>query len=102
MEETEKMNKRKGDIEKYFTEKYLKHSCFDTLEELLEDKTLVQVNAPRALIATELIGAWKGLNDNYKTIITLEEVLKFMSSDECMGYWDTYNFIEQQLKEARK
>lgn len=56
----------KKEIKKYFEEKYLKHSCFDTLEELLEDKTLVQINAPRVLIACELMGIWKGLNDDGK------------------------------------
>jgi hypothetical protein len=56
----------KSETEKYFEGKYLKHSCFDTLKELLDDKTLVQINAPRALIAMELIGVWRGLNDDYK------------------------------------
>jgi len=50
-------------IKKYFEEKYLKNTCFSTLDELLNDKTLVEVNAPRALIAVDLVGIWKGLND---------------------------------------
>jgi hypothetical protein len=51
------------ELKKYFEEKYLKHSCFDTLEELREDTTTIQINAPRALVAVELMGIWKGLND---------------------------------------
>lgn len=52
-------------LKEYFEEKYLKNSCFRTLDELLNDKTLVQINAPRALIAVELVGIWKGLNDGF-------------------------------------
>jgi hypothetical protein len=55
---------QKEELKKYFEEKYLKHTCFDTLEELLGDKTLVEINAPRALIAVELCGVWRGLNDD--------------------------------------
>lgn len=53
----------KTKLKKYFEENYLKHTCFDSLEDLMSDKTLVQVNAPRALIAVELQGVWRGLND---------------------------------------
>lgn len=51
-------------MKKYFEEKYLKNTCFETLNELLNDRTTVEINAPRALIAVDLIGVWKGLNDN--------------------------------------
>ena len=54
----------KEELEKLFEERYLKGTCFSSLKELQEDKTLVDVNAPRALIAIELIGIWRGLNDN--------------------------------------
>lgn len=53
----------KEELKKYFEEKYLKGTCFDTLEDLLKDKTLVDINAPRALIAVNLLGVWRGLND---------------------------------------
>ena len=56
----------KEELRKYFEEKYLKGTCFDTLEELLKDKTLVQVNAPRCLIAINLKGVWKGLQELLK------------------------------------
>jgi len=51
------------ELEKYFEEKYLKGTCFNSLKELKQDKTLVEVNAYRALIALELLGVWQGLND---------------------------------------
>ena len=47
-------------LEKEFEESELKHTCFDNLKELKKDKTLVQINAPRALIACELLGRWGG------------------------------------------
>lgn len=53
----------KAKLRKYFEEKYLKGTCFDSFEDLMSDKTLIQVNAPRALIAVELKGVWRGLND---------------------------------------
>ena len=53
-------------IKDYFEEHYLKGTCFDSLEDLLKDKTSVLVNAPRALIACELLGAWRGLKDGIK------------------------------------
>jgi hypothetical protein len=68
--------KDKDKIRKYFEEKYLKLTCFDTLDELLNDKTLVQVNAPRTLIACELVGIWKGLNDKNKEFEQKEQSLK--------------------------
>lgn len=51
------------ELKKYFEEKYLKGTCFESLKDLMDDKTLVQINAPRALIAVELMGVWRGLND---------------------------------------
>ena len=59
------MNKK--ELTKYFEEKYLKGTCFDTLEELLHDTTSVEINMVRALIAVELCGVWRGLNDKNKT-----------------------------------
>jgi len=58
------MNKK--ELEKHFEEKYLKGTCFNTLKELLEDKTSIQINAPRALIAVNLLGIWKGLQELLK------------------------------------
>ena len=46
----------------YFENRFLDGTCFHTLEELLSDKTLIAVNAPRALIATNLVGVWRGFN----------------------------------------
>jgi len=57
------MKKNRTKLKKYFEEKYLKGTCFDSLEELMADKTLVQVNAVRVLIAVNLKGIWCGLND---------------------------------------
>lgn len=53
----------KKELIKYFEETYLKHTCFDSFKDLIQDKTSVQINAPRALIAVELMGVWRGLND---------------------------------------
>jgi hypothetical protein len=57
------MDGRTQKMKAYFEAKYLKDTCFDTLEELLADRTFVEVNAPRALIAVNLKGVWKGLTD---------------------------------------
>ena len=51
------------ELKKYFEEKYLKNTCFNTLEELLKDKTNIYINGYRAIIAIELKGIWRGLND---------------------------------------
>lgn len=51
------------ELREYFEKKYLKNTCFGSLDKLSEDKTPVQVNAYRALIAVELLGVWRGLND---------------------------------------
>lgn len=56
----------KKELKKYFEGKYLKGTCFNSLEDLLQDKTLVDVNAVRAMIAVNLTGVWRGLNDNRK------------------------------------
>ncbi len=50
-------------LQKYFEEKFLKGTCFDSFKDLMKDKTSVFINAPRALIAVELKGVWRGLND---------------------------------------
>ena len=57
---------------KYFEETVLKGTCFRSLKELKADVTLVQVNAPRALIACELIGCWRGFNIG----LQLKEMIK--------------------------
>lgn len=50
-------------LKKYFEEKYLKNTCFDSFEDLMNDKSNVFTNAPRSLVAVELTGVWRGLND---------------------------------------
>ena len=52
------MNKLKD----YFEKEVLKGTCFTSLNELSEDRTSVEVNAIRALIAVNLLGVWRGLN----------------------------------------
>src|SRR3990172_9722257 len=54
-------------IKEMFEKQVLKGTCFSTLEELQNDKTDVDVNAPRALIACELSGVWRGINIMAKT-----------------------------------
>lgn len=49
------------DLKQYFEKEVLRNTCFDSLKELLEDKTSVHVNTPRALIAVELKGVWRGM-----------------------------------------
>lgn len=94
------------EIKRYFEEKYLKHSCFDSLEELLEDKATIQVNAPRALIAVELMGAWRGLNDDYREKQTLEEVLKELKEihvvwKPCQASIEIDRWLEQKKSEDK-
>lgn len=48
-------------LKKIFEDKVLKGTCFNTLKELKEDKTDVFANAPRALIACNLMGKWEGM-----------------------------------------
>lgn len=48
-------------LEKLFEEKILKGTCFDTLVELQKDKTLVDINVVRAMIAVNLEGVWRGM-----------------------------------------
>ncbi len=59
------MNKQ--ELIKYFEEKYLKNTCFDSLKDLLKDKTDIEVNIVRVLIAVELKGVWRGLNDRTRS-----------------------------------
>lgn len=54
------MDKQK--LKDYFEANILPNTCFKSLEELQADKTTVFANAPRALIACELMGVWRGLN----------------------------------------
>ena len=49
-----------------FEKRFLKGTCFDSFKELKEDKTSVQVNAPRALIAVNLMGVWRGYSEGIK------------------------------------
>jgi len=53
----------KEEMIKLFEEKYLRGTCFETFEELEADKTNMFVNAPRALIAVNLLGVWRGFSD---------------------------------------
>lgn len=48
-------------LKEWFEEKFLKHSCFHSFDDLMSDKTPIQTNAPRALIAVELKGVWRGI-----------------------------------------
>ena len=54
---------KKKELQKHFEEKYLKGTCFDSLKELREDKSTLEGNLPRALIALELNGVWRGLQE---------------------------------------
>ena len=49
------------ELKKHFEGEVLKNTCFNTLKELKEDRTDVFVNAPRALIACNLMGRWEGM-----------------------------------------
>jgi len=49
------------ELKQWFEENFLKHTCFENWDDLMNDKTSIQVNAPRALIAVELKGAWRGI-----------------------------------------
>jgi len=69
-EYAEKMNEK--DLKKLFEDKYLKGTCFDSLKELLKDHTNVEINAPRALIACNLEGIWRGLGELSKRTKSLK------------------------------
>lgn len=60
---TKEGGEMKEKMRKYFEVTYLKNTCFDSLDELKKDTTSVMVNAPRVLIACNLLGIWQGLND---------------------------------------
>lgn len=49
-------------IKKHFEKEILKNTCFSSIKELMEDKTPIDVNTGRALMAVELRGIWRGLN----------------------------------------
>lgn len=51
----------KKELQEHFEKEILKHTCFGSLKELQEDRTSVEVNAPRTLIACELSGVWRGM-----------------------------------------
>jgi len=53
-------------LKREFENKVLKNTCFKTIDELLQDKTSVQINAPRALIACNLAGRWKGYLEGFE------------------------------------
>ena len=53
----------KKQLIKHFEEKYLKHTCFDSFKALLADKTDYRINIYRCLIAVELKGVWRGLQE---------------------------------------
>lgn len=96
------MNER---IKKYFEEKYLKNSCFRTLDELLNDKTSIQINAPRALIAVELVGIWRGLNDsNLKNLIEqkIKELEKGCGTHVSGDWCGSDDFIRKSEAEGLK
>jgi len=53
-------------LRRWFTEKFLKGTCFDSIKELMADKTNIQQNAVRALIAVELKGKLTGATEAWK------------------------------------
>lgn len=57
------MDKERKKIIEYFEKRYLKGTCWDSLNDLLDDRTDFQVNIIRVLTAVELKGVWRGLND---------------------------------------
>ena len=51
------------EVKKLFEEHYLRGTCFNSLEDLLKDTTNYQINIVRCLIAVELKGVWRGLQE---------------------------------------
>ena len=51
---------KKKELDKWFTEKFLKGTCFPTIKELLKDKTNYEINIVRCLIAVDLTGIYQG------------------------------------------
>jgi len=50
------------ELKKLFEEEYLKKmTCFDSFDELMKDKTNIEINAPRACIALCAKGHWDGM-----------------------------------------
>ena len=56
----------KDEIKKKFEEIFIEGSCFADLDDLIKDRTSVEINAPRALIAVNLKGAWMGFREGLK------------------------------------
>jgi len=49
-------------LKKHFEDNYLRRmTCFDSFDELVDDDTSVQINAPRALMACVAKGHWDGM-----------------------------------------
>ena len=71
------------ELKMFFEERVLKGSFFDSLSEVLNDKTGVDVSVLRALIAAELKGVWRGLNLH-------TEALRFFIEDS-RNPWATEN-----------
>ena len=51
------------ELKKHFEEKYLRKTCFNTLEKVLEERTLLCEDVARALFAIHLYGVWTGLQE---------------------------------------
>ena len=56
------MRRLNKELVEIFEEQVLKGTCFHSLKELQEDKTQAFANLPRAMIAVNLEGIWKGMN----------------------------------------
>lgn len=61
-----RMTKNRKELHELFEEKYLKGTCFNSLEELRKDNSTFENNLPRALTALELHGIWRGLQELLK------------------------------------
>ena len=59
-------------VKKEFEERFIKGTCFDNFDDLMNDETSVLINIPRVLIAVNLRGVWTGFKERKKQIEQLE------------------------------
>ena len=66
----------KAELKEIFESQVLKGTCFDTLERFLEDRTAIDINAVRALIAVNLKGVWRGMTLLNDLLVKNSEIKK--------------------------
>ena len=64
------------ELKKLFETEYLKNTCFDSWDDLMNDHTKANINLPRAMIAVCAKGHWDGMVMMNKLINNSEDILR--------------------------